>query len=549
MRARFLPPPTRLRLEPLEDRSVPAGILDSTFNGGFAVLPVGFFGASAVAVQPDEKVFLAGTFRSNEPYGDAIGVIRLDAHGHPDPTFPVVAVVDPPGGSSVDDISMALQPDGKIVIAASTHGWEGSIFLARLNADGSPDSSFGNLGQTTFHFGPLTDDRVGGLALQPDGKIVVGGYLNVDTTAFFAVARLNSNGRLDRAFGALGVTVIAHGEADPSEMLGGKVAVQPDGRILLAGTEVTLFTNQSGSTSDPVLVRLGSDGQLDQSFGDGGRMIMDWGSPNDSVGGLAVQPDGRVIVAGKANWGVQAGEFAVARLTPAGALDPSFAFGGINVLGVGPGDDTVTGAAVLPNGEIVLAGNVMNDLRMYEMGAVLLRPDGTPDPAFDYDGRAVVPNYAYSRSSPVPLPGESFAFAGVAATPAGGFVVAGMAPSPAPVGSAGFAAVRFAAPVGAPPSDVTLWHRPVPENSPLGTLVGYLQATDPDVGDPFTFELVDGAADNARFRIQWNMVLTAEVFDYEARAQYIVRVRVTDATGLSLEKDLVVNIGDELESP
>jgi hypothetical protein len=190
----------------------------------------------------------------------------------------------------------------------------------------------------------------------------------------------------------------------------------------------------------------------------------------------------------------------------------------------------------------------MNDLGMYEMGAVLLWPNGTPDPTFDYDGRAVVPNRYYTFGYPTPYPGQAFAFAGVAVTPSGQFVVAGASSSPAPVGSWGFAAARFLVP-NAPPSDVTLWHRPVPENSPPGTLVGFLQATDPDVGDPFTFELVDGAADNARFRVQWNMVLTAEVFDYEARAQYTVRVRVTDASGLSLEKDLVVNIGDEPESP
>jgi hypothetical protein len=125
--------------------------------------------------------------------------------------------------------------------------------------------------------------------------------------------------------------------------------------------------------------------------------------------------------------------------------------------------------------------------------------------------------------------------------------VAGGASSPAPVGTIGFAAARFAPP-GAPPSDVTLWHRPVPENSPPGTLVGYLQAFDPDVGHPFTFSLVDGAADNAHFRVQWNMVLSGETFDYEARARYTVRVRVTDATGRSLEKDLIVNVGDEPEA-
>jgi uncharacterized delta-60 repeat protein len=203
-----------LHLEALEGRSVPAGVLDSTFNGGFRVLPVGFSGASAVAVQPDEKVILAGTFRSTEPYGDAIGVERLDAHGYPDPTFRGVAVVDPPGGSSVDDISMVLQPDGKIVIAATAEGVNGSILVARLNADGSPDYQFGSLGQTIFHFGPVTDDRVGGLVLQPDGKIVIGGYLNVKPGAFLAVARLNSNGQLDREFGALGVTVIANSDPD-----------------------------------------------------------------------------------------------------------------------------------------------------------------------------------------------------------------------------------------------------------------------------------------------------------------------------------------------
>jgi uncharacterized delta-60 repeat protein len=541
----------RLRVEALETRAVPAGVLDATFGGGFTVLPVGVGGASALAVQPDEKVVLAGAV-----YGGGesqLGVVRLDATGHPDQSFPVLVRVNPPGQGSVDEIKMALQPDGKIVIAFNTGVLAGDEFIvARLNADGSPDTTFGIDGQTNFSFGPNTSDHIGGIALQPDGKIVVGGYAQPRIEGFpaidgfFAAARLTRDGRLDPDFGNGGVRVVFNSGTLRPTSDAGEVAVQADGGILLAGT---VSTGTPDYKSDVALVRLWPNGMEDNTFGVDSRVVVDFGSPKDWLHGLALQPDGKVILAGNANWGgVPDEEFAAARLTAAGVLDPTFGTGGKVILGVGPGQDDLTGAAVLANGKIVLSGSIMNDVGKSEIGAVLLGPNGTPVSSFDYDGRAVVPNRYYTFGYPVPYPGQAFASAGVAVTPSGKFVIAGASSSPAPVGSWGFAAARFLVP-DAPPSDVTLWHRPVPENSPPGTLVGYLQAFDPDVGDPFTFSLVNGAADNAHFRIKWNMVLTGESFDYEVQARYTIRVRVTDATGLSLEKDLTVNIGNEPEGP
>jgi len=205
-------------------------------------------------------------------------------------------------GGSDYGFSVALQPDGKIVVA----GYAGGDFaLARYNSDGALDTSFGSGGKVTTDFGGSYHPDGFSVALQPDGKIVVAGYAGGD----FALARYNSDGALDTSFGSGGKVTTDFGGSDA----GYSVALQPDGKIVVAGY----------AGLDFALARYNSDGALDTSFGTGGKVTTDFSGGRDVGYSVALQPDGKIVVAGYA--GV---DFALARYNSDGALDTSFGSGG-----------------------------------------------------------------------------------------------------------------------------------------------------------------------------------------------------------------------------
>ncbi|HEX6702269.1 MAG TPA: hypothetical protein VF101_16195 [Gaiellaceae bacterium] len=302
------------------------GSLDPTFGRGGKTL-TGFGSArgfsawaNSLAIQPDGKAVVAGTSGKS---ASRFALARYTTAGKLDRRFGrhgVVTTIQPSGQPS----AVALQRDGKIVAAGTSFGGEREkIALERYTAEGRLDPSFGTGGKVITAIGSWNDGRA--LALQRDGKLVVAGQSGDD----FAVSRYTATGRLDRSFGKggdvvtpFGVRQDGNGLASTDEALA--VAVQPDGKIVAAGASDV--SGRSGEQhccfDDFALVRYTADGRLDRSFGDGGKVLTEFDG-NASVHAIVIQPDGKIVAAGGG-----AGSFALARYTSRGQLDRTFGNGG-----------------------------------------------------------------------------------------------------------------------------------------------------------------------------------------------------------------------------
>jgi uncharacterized delta-60 repeat protein len=185
-------------------RMTAKGALDTTFGaGGIATVDFGAteFGA-AIARQADGRILVAGQSSA----GGAV-IARLRATGVLDTDFGGDGRVTLPGGGSLS--AVLVQPDRNIVVAGNASG-SAMMTVTRLKPDGSLDATFGSAGTTTVAFGSLANP-LGGAARQPDGKIVVAGYTQDGEDV--AVARLNTNGSLDATFGIGGKATVDFGVA------------------------------------------------------------------------------------------------------------------------------------------------------------------------------------------------------------------------------------------------------------------------------------------------------------------------------------------------
>jgi uncharacterized delta-60 repeat protein len=279
-------------------------------------------------------------------------------------------------GGGAEATSVALQPDGKIVAAGSVVTGSSQVFaLTRYNADGSLDSSFGTGGKTTTDFAG-DFDVASAVALQPDGKIVATGFTGVSDTdrVDFALARYNSDGTLDSSFGTGGrvITDFARG-ADLADAM----ALQPDGKIVVAG--ITFTPSRLG---DMALARYNPNGTLDSSFGAGGEVTTDFGD-HDGAFAVALQPDGKIVAAG-----FTAEDFALARYTSDGTLDPAFGAGGKVTTDFGTSDDDATAVALQADGKIVaVGGRIPSTSVTRDFALARYNPDGSPDPSFGTGGK------------------------------------------------------------------------------------------------------------------------------------------------------------------
>jgi uncharacterized delta-60 repeat protein len=258
-------------------------------------------------------------------------------------------------------------------------------------AAGDLDSSFGTGGTVTSDFGGRGDAALA-VAIQPDGKIVaVGnssqtGVFNVD----FALARYMPNGSLDPTFGSGGTVLSDFGSTLDA---GSDVVLQPDGGIVVAGT----------SNRDFAIARYTSSGVLDPSFGGGGLTTTDLGS-FDQATALARQPDGKFVVAGI---GTTGSDFAVARFSSSGNLDPTFGAGGVVTTDFGPFDQAFD-VAVTPSGKIVVAGRTGGDFALARY-----LPDGSLDPSFGTGGKVTTDFGSTDSASGLAVgPGEKVTLAG-----------------------------------------------------------------------------------------------------------------------------------------
>lgn len=249
---------------------------------------------------------------------------------------------------------VAVQSDGKIVSVGASADYstlESDFALARHNADGTPDTSFGGDGTVTTAINNMNPDfqwsEANAVALQPDGKIVTVGssWRGYENCCWFTVARYNTNGTLDQSFGGGDGRVFTDfGSPDEAR----DVAVQPDGKIVALGT----------SGGNAALARYNADGTLDTSFGGGdGKVTTDPAPESLEEGGdaraLALQPDGKIVVGGQV--GTTRFDFVLLRYNANGTLDTSFSGDGIERTDFGD-YESVEGLAVQADGRIIAAG-------------------------------------------------------------------------------------------------------------------------------------------------------------------------------------------------
>ena len=281
---------------------------------------------------------------------------------------PGIALID--YGTSVDEFGAVLHlPDGKFLAVGDSSGANdlgepGVIGLARLNANGSFDSTFSGDGRLIQRFAdPETNDPQPlswfDAALQSDGKIVITGTTStsVATPEFpnwsrmrMGVTRLNADGSIDTGFGINGGVKLGFG-IDTNESKAYAVAIQSDGKIVVAGDVVSA----DGSNRNFAIARFNTNGTLDASFDGDGKLITDFGAnQDDAPSELRIQSDGKILVAGYATLAAGAArQFSVVRYNTNGSLDTTFSGDGIATATTGVANDL----AIQSDGKIVAVGH------------------------------------------------------------------------------------------------------------------------------------------------------------------------------------------------
>ncbi|WP_227837743.1 NHL repeat-containing protein [Nocardia aurantia] len=332
-----------------------AGTLDAGFGSAGAVSAD--FGSSAdraraVAVQPDGKIVVAGS--TQDPVqGDNFAVARFTPDGRPDTPFGDQGRVSTDFGGKADVANaVALQSDGAIVVVGTSHGTAtgDNIAVARYTAGGVLDAGFGDGGKVSTDLGTQADHG-NTVVVRPDGRIVVAGSTRDPNPAQgdnFAVLRYLPDGKPDNGFGNNGlVSTDFGGKADVANA----VVLQPDGSIVVVGT------SHGTATGDNIAVaRYTAGGVLDAGFGDGGKVSTDLGTRADHGNAVVVQPDGRIVVAGSTTDPVQGDNFVLVRYTPDGHLDTTFGERGKVATDFGGKADIALGLGIEPDGKLVAAG-------------------------------------------------------------------------------------------------------------------------------------------------------------------------------------------------
>jgi uncharacterized delta-60 repeat protein len=383
-----------------------AGDLDDTFRSD-GTLTTDFGGHQdigyPIALQPDGKIIVAG--ESGLDANPKFALARYNSNGSLDTSFGGDGKITTDFTSGEDvAYGVAVQADGKIV-AAGTSGGYSRFALARYNPNGSLDTSFGGDGKVTTDFTP-NGDYAYGMGIQADGKIVAAGNADVTRSdSRFAVARYNANGSLDATFGGDGkvttdltsypddglamaiqadqkiVMVGGAGFGAPNEKFGlvryntngsldatfggdGKVttdfgpqpdvafgvAIQSNGKIVAAGG------SSLGPSNNPkfALARFNVNGSLDGSFGGDGKRTTDFSPGDDDAYSVAIQADGKIVAAGQAS--SRNAKFALARYNANGSLDTTFGGDGKRTTDLTDAFDAVFAVLVQPDGKILAAG-------------------------------------------------------------------------------------------------------------------------------------------------------------------------------------------------
>ncbi|HYV93556.1 MAG TPA: T9SS type A sorting domain-containing protein [Chitinophagales bacterium] len=332
------------------------GSPDNTFgtNGTVVTDLGGFDYALNLKIQTDGKIVVCGTMDHE------FLVARYNSNGTPDNSFGASGktVVDMSPGNAYGNIAfdLAIQPDGKIIAAGySSPVYDDDFALIRLNSDGTLDNTFSGDGMLNADLGG--NEYGNALALQPDGKIImVGNQLN--NSSDVAVARFNADGTFDNTFGNGGIVIT---DVFGSDDEGTNVLVQDDGKILVIGDAYN-----TTALIDLLLIRYNADGTPDNTFGGGDGIATSDVMNNAYAWGTAavIQPDGKIVATGyRSPPNSFAYDFGTARFSADGILDPTFGTNGWVVTDVGTQDNQAYDVALQDDGKVVIAGvaNILGD--------------------------------------------------------------------------------------------------------------------------------------------------------------------------------------------
>ncbi|HEX5886565.1 MAG TPA: PKD domain-containing protein [Pyrinomonadaceae bacterium] len=409
--------------------SVPVAALDSeldpSFGGGGGVIADHneFDQITDILIQPDGKIVAtghSGIFATDAERLDMM-VARYNVDGSPDFTFGNNGVITTDVLFDARAMAVALQEDGKIVVAGSGAASFSSRFaVVRYNADGSLDTSFGFGGIVTERIGRLS--RIMDVAIQSDGYIVVAGEANFssrDTSSTATLARFEPSGFLDFTFGVGGVSrPVPAGFTTSPMATHNSIALQPDQKIAVAGV------CRLNTRLEFCLSRYNSDGSLDNTFDGDGLVLTSFNSfSSDGVAkDLSLQLDGKLVAVGQSVEAFSSPVSVLARFNPDGSLDNSFGSNGDGkVIIFEVAQLRAESLALKPNGRIVVAGGAVFFGGRSEMTVTYFSPDGVIQDlattsvgehavatavAVQPDGRIVVGGYGNFFTDPAPNPSD-----------------------------------------------------------------------------------------------------------------------------------------------
>jgi uncharacterized delta-60 repeat protein len=394
MKSKRKTPNTGTRFEPLETRRLcAAGGLDPSFGAGGKIIAEAMgFKAVDLAVQRDGKIVAVGTGKND------FAVARMNTNGTIDKTFGAkkdgIAIADLGGNAGDFGNAVAIQPDGKIVVAGFRQNKtfdpvlfdEGGFSAARFNADGTLDTSFDGDGKLEIDMPGTWDSSASAIAFQPDGKILLAGYANTlgrfdlrGSKYDWAIARVMPNGALDRTFGRRGAGLGNTGRTGRLTIDFGNdsigeganvIKVAPDGKILVGG--------YSGFDRGGFPVaRLTASGDLDSSFDSDGKALQSIRG-GGSIADLALEPDGKITAVGRGD----GSNFVMVRFNGNGSTDKTLNGNGIVITDMG-GKDFATAVRINREG-ILVAGGSGGKFAMARY-----RANGQLDSSFGKDGKVL----------------------------------------------------------------------------------------------------------------------------------------------------------------
>jgi uncharacterized delta-60 repeat protein len=340
-------------------------------SGGILALPYSGMdgqtrGISRLDVQADGKVLAAGLGHRT---GDAFAIARFTADGSGlDVGFnggaPLVFQVAS-GPSEAWDVAAA--PAGKVVAAGRVSPMTGArVAVVRRTATGAPDTSFGSgmNFEAVIDVPGSTNETAYAVDVLSDGSMLLGGQ----SSAGALLIKLTDAGALDPGFGSGGIAIHDLGSAGLASGRITDIQRLPDGRILATGASAA----PSGARTELFVARFTSGGDLDGTFATGGVLRRDPTSADDEGSALTVLPDGRIVIAGfRGREGPSGSDVWLLRLTPDGALDPSFGSGGETTASAVPADDGAYGLAIDPLGRAVIAGDAVDSTYKLLVGRFL----------------------------------------------------------------------------------------------------------------------------------------------------------------------------------